>query len=106
MKTLQYYKKGEKIILQSGVDPDQRLATLFNNIGAIYTDKNNIDSASFYLKKGLKLSMDYFSKKSITTAEAYSSLGLLAMSQNKFTEAKINLEEALSIRQSIGGPES
>jgi len=74
---------------------EYKVARIFNNIGCVYAEKNELDKAINFFNKGIKLSDEvyYIRGKSYTLLH----LGEAQLRQKQYSDALLSLEEALEI---------
>lgn len=92
---LKYYHDSRILIEEIEDSTHYTLATVYKNIGGIHVEKENYDSAFYYLNKGLVIS----SEKSLAKADLYNSKGIAFFKQKKYLLAETELKKALNIEK-------
>lgn len=91
-----------QITLQSDED-NENLLNVYNQIGLVYDDMGEFDSATVYLQKMLDTSIKLYGEESYYTANAYSHIGSLYGDMNEPNIAMEYHLKALAIREKLPG---
>lgn len=103
-KSLEYYKKAQSVLLSNGDINNPDLAAIYNNIGSIYLQKGEFESAMQNLEKSLEIYGGLDMENSPKTADSYDNLGgvYLNMKDGEDT-ALYYFHKALDIRLHVLG---
>ncbi|CAF3336236.1 unnamed protein product [Rotaria socialis] len=101
-KALDYYEKSLKNAKKNRLPNIAHIATILNNIGLLFANKKQHQVALKYYKQALQMRVDMDDPKSIDLtdmASIYANIGCIYADAHLFSQALINLEKALDIRQ-------
>jgi serine phosphatase RsbU (regulator of sigma subunit) len=94
-KAIEYFENALKIYKKN--NQTIGIAGCISNLGLIYQETNQLDKALEYQKKGLELEISKGNKRGI--AISHISIASLLISMEKYIDAKINAQKAISISQ-------
>ena len=100
------YHKAESLLLKA-LEIDQKVygkdsiqvATIYSNLGLIYSALNQTEKALDYNKRSLKIRENYYGKKHFRTLVSKNNVAINLMDLEKYEEAKIILKEVLEIEK-------
>lgn len=90
-KTINYSLK----INKSNEDSLELIKSLYN-LGIVYYKQNKVDSANYYLKKGLHIGLRYYPAKHPQIANFYHKMGLVQSKNHRLDSALIYFQKSLS----------
>lgn len=97
-KSLDYLRQAEKIALdyyKSNVEVGTELCVIYNDIGSIYLQKKEYDTAQQYYEKALS----YDQENENYTAALYNNIGIICMEQGNYNRALEYYNKSLDIRK-------
>jgi len=106
-RSLSYLKKAEKLALENQTkmkNYNLRLGIIYNNIGSVYLQRYELDTAYITYQKALKY-LQTDSTNNHPCSAIYNNLGIICMEQEKFQEALQYYEQSLQIRKEINDRE-
>lgn len=81
------------------------LGSSYMNIGHVYADRSNIDSALHYFNKGIEIWELHYGEEHIMMANAYGNIGVLYRKNAEYLKAEEYFKRAHQIRLDILGPD-
>ncbi len=81
------------------------LGNSYMNVGHVYSDRSNIDSALFYFNKGIAIWKLHSDEDDLKMANAYSNMGVLYRMNAEYTKAEEYFVRSHEIRVKILGPD-
>ena len=105
-KALKHYKKELNILVKDQEKEKDNLALVYNNIGYVYSRKNDLIESEKFYKKSLEIRLNIFGKNHPSTATVFNNLGLLHSSKNDLIESEKFHKKSLEIRLKIFGKNS
>ena len=79
------------------------VATSYNNIGCIYSDKGNYGKALSYLEKSLAIKLQHYGESHPTVATSYNNLGSIYSDKGNNAQALLYYERSLAIIKEVYG---
>ncbi len=99
-KSMEYFIRSLKLFKE--LNDKEAIATLLQNIGNIYQDKNEYSTAMEYFNNGLIIRKEINDKRGIAYSLYY--MGRIYLDKKKFTKALIYEKDALVIANELGYP--
>ena len=88
------------------LDPESAvLGNSFMNVGHVYADRSNVDSALWYFNKGLDIWKLHYGEDHIKMANAYANIGIIYEKDSNYKKAEEYLQRATQIRIKVLGPD-
>ncbi|CAF3887602.1 unnamed protein product [Rotaria sp. Silwood1] len=87
-------------------EDQQRISSLYNQLGAIYSRKRDLGEALAHYKKSLEIKLTYLSPNDPSLSSIYSNIGSVLRNQNQLNEALEYMERALHIELLAPQPNS
>jgi tetratricopeptide (TPR) repeat protein len=78
----------------------QRISSMYNQLGAIYSRKGEVDKALTHYKKSLEIKLTYVSLNDSSLSAIYSNIGSALRNQNQLNEAFEYMQRALTTERS------
>lgn len=105
--SLFYLEKAEKLILEYQdrlTDSGTKLNAIYNNIGSVYLQKGELDTARKTYQKSL-LYLEEKKENDYSRSAIYNNLGIIDTEQEKYEEALAYYDKSLSIRKNLNDKE-
>ena len=100
-KALSYYERALRQSIRQNNNIE--VATSYNGIGLLCSEKRECDSALKYFQKALDIIKSIHGEKHPDAATCYENMGIVYGEQGAYAKEKIYLHKALNIRESIYG---
>ena len=104
-RVLEFYEDVLPIVIKIYGEQSQDTATLYNNIGAAYSNRGEHDKALEYCFKALTIEEKVLGTEHPDIAMSYSSIGVVYGKKNEYKKALEYANKALSIIIKIYGPQ-
>ncbi|XP_028403178.1 uncharacterized protein LOC114525918 isoform X1 [Dendronephthya gigantea] len=90
--SMEFYQLALKVGIERFGPNHVSVATTYNNLGAVYSDKGELEKASFYYQHALKIQLKQLKPNHVDIATSYNNLGTVC-------SKKGNLEQAIEYYQ-------